>query len=249
MKKLIKFSDIELDVRKDDKDRLSLTDLWKLAGSVSNKDPRQWARLESTVQLIETVSEIYDVGISHILNVQRGKGKVQGTFAHKNIALAYAKYLDPKLHVLVNQNFFDRVEEEKNPDLIADRYVRTYKKRGMTTEWIKKRFEGVNVRNEFTATLKKHGVEHEGYRNATNAIYTPLYGGTSNVVREKKGLDRKDNIRDHLPQVELVAIQLAELMAAEEIESNNLKGNAQCELAAMKAGKAVANALLQNKAK
>lgn len=245
MKKLIEFQNNSLNVRKDDEGKLCLTDLWKLAGSDENKRPVIWQRHETTIAFCRAVCVFLKGDLKSLLKTTKGKGGA--TWAHEQIALEYAQYLDPNLAIVVNQNFFERIEEEKDPDKIGKRYIKTWEKKGMSPEWIKQRFEGISTRNIFTAKLKAAGVEHEGYRNCTNAIYTPLYGGTSNVVREKKGLDRKDNIRDHLPPVELAAIQLAELMASDSIEKNHLHGNAQCELAATKAGRAVANALLQHK--
>jgi len=141
--------------------------------------------------------------------------------------------------------FHERVAEEKNPDLIVDRYVKTYKQKGKDDLWIKSRLDGRLARNQFTATLAKHGVEREGYRNCTNAIYSPLFGGTTSVVRAKKGLDKKDNIRDNLSPLELTAIQFSEMLAVQSIETNNLNGNAQCEMASNQAARAAAGALIQ----
>lgn len=125
--------------------------------------------------------------------------------------------------------------------------IESYAKKGKDSEWIADRFNGMTVRKQLTATLKKHGVEHEGYRNITNAIYDPLYGGSTSVVREKKGLEKNDSIRDNLPRVELRAVELIEMMTMETIEKNNLRGNAQCELAAKKIGRHVANAIILSK--
>lgn len=243
MKSEININGKELNVRKNDQGNLSLNDLWIAAGSPKNRDPKEWQRLDSTKQLIETVAEIYDVGFSRILNVQRGKGKVQGTFAHKNIALAYAKYLDPKLHILVNQTFFERIEEEKNPDLILDRARRTYKKKGKSDEWINNRLRAKATRNDFTSTLKDHGVENDGFRHCTNAIYEPLFGGTTAVVRMKKGLEKKENIRDNLSGIELSAVEFSEALARDTIDRNDLRGNAQCEMASRKSSRIVADAI------
>lgn len=245
METLIKFGDQELPVRKDKDGNVCLTDLWKLAGSAEEKRPIDWSTQKQNIGFIKATAVFLKRAFEALLKTSRGRHGA--TWAHPLIALEYAQFVDTKLGVLVNQAFLERIEEEKDPDKIGKRYIKTWEKKGMSPEWIKQRFEGISTRNIFTAKLKAAGVEHEGYRNCTNAIYTPLYGGTSNVVREKKGLDRKDNIRDHLPPVELAAIQLAELMASDAIEKNHLHGNAQCELAATKAGRAVANALLQHK--
>jgi hypothetical protein len=109
-----------------DGEMISLTDLWKEAGSIENKRPVIWERQDSTQQLIDALASMSQSDSKSLWKTKRG-GKTPGTFAHKSIALAYAKYLDPKLHVLVNQIFFERIEEEKNPDKIAERYVKTCK--------------------------------------------------------------------------------------------------------------------------
>lgn len=241
MKELVLFSEGNKIELRTDGEMSSLTDLWKAAGSPKLKDPAQWVRTETAVQLIETVAGLLNMGEMHIIKTKKGKGG--GTWAHKQIALAYAKWLDPKLHVLVNQVFFERIEEEKNPDLIVDRAIKTYTKKGKTAEWISMRLEGKGKRNEYTTILATHGVVREGFRNCTNNIYLPLWGGGSNVVRAKKGLSKTDNIRDNLTGIELEAVKFAESLATERIKRNNLKGNAQCEEASLKASMSVRDAL------
>ena len=221
----------------------SLTDLWKLANSPKNQNPNDWIRTDSATELIETVASILNTVSNHIIKTKRGKGG--GSYAHKNIALAYAKYLDPKLHVLVNEVFFERLEEEKNPDLIIDRYKKTYRRKGHTEEWISKRLQSVNTRNHFTSILSRHGVQQEGFKNCTNAIYEPLFGGSSAVVRERKGLVANANIRDNVSALELQAIMMAEMLAADDVSRNNRTGNAQCEIASRKAAASVSKSIIE----
>ena len=125
---------------------------------------------------------------------------------------------------MVNEVFFQRVEEEKNPDLIVDRAINTYKRKGKNERWIAQRIQGKISRSAFTSTLASHGVEREGFRNCTNAIYSHLYGGGTNVIREKKNLPKTANIRDHMSIAELMAVGLAEALASEDIEKNDLRG-------------------------
>ena len=228
-----------------DGDMVSLTDLWKEAGSNKDKTPNDWRNIESNQQLIDTVASMLNTVPNGIIKSKRGKGG--GTYAHKQIALAYAKYLDPKLHVLVNEVFFQRIEEEKNPDLAIERGIKTYKKQGRTDEWIAKRLNGKGKRNEFTSCLAAHGVEKDGFRNCTNAIYTPLYGGSTAVVREKKNLEKGVSIRDNLSSIELDAINFAESLSKHAIERDNIRGNAKCELACSKAAQIVASAVNKSK--
>lgn len=199
---------------------ISLTDLWKEAGSVNKKDPNTWINRESTIELIDTISTFLNTPKMGVLKSKRGKTG-GGTWAHKNLALAYAKYLDPKLHVLVNEVFFERIEEEKNPDLIIDRAIATYERKGKDRKWIATRMDSKIKRNHFTSCLAEHGVTKDGYRNCTNAVYNNLFGGTAAVVREKKGLDLKANVRDNCSIVELAAISLSEALSMEDIDNNN----------------------------
>ena len=148
----------------------------------------------------------------------------------------------------VYRKVFERfVEETKNPDLLADRYISTYKKRGKTDNWIKSRLDGKLSRNHFTATLAKHKVTGEGYSKCTNAIYEPLFGGNTDTIREKYSIEKGKSIRDNLSMVQLAAIQFSETLASDDIEKGNRIGNVQCELASHRASNAVRKALLEHK--
>lgn len=228
-----------------DGDLLSLTDLWKAAGSPTSKDPAQWLRQDVTQQLLETASGILNMCQTHIIKTKRGKSG--GSYSHKSIALAYAKYLDPALHVLVNEVFFQRLAEEKNPDLIGQRYLKAYQKKGKSADWTAQRLKSIGTRNTFTKTLAAHGVTGEGFRDCTNAVYEPLYGGTANVIRMKKGLEKNQSIRDNMSKVELSAVDLIEALASDEIERKDIRGNASCEITSRRASRTVANALIEHK--
>jgi hypothetical protein len=237
-----------LDTIGKDGDLLSLTDLWKIAGSPKSKNPNDWLRQDIASELVNTVSGILNTVSNRIIKTKRGK--LGGSYAHRQIVLAYAKYLDPALHVLVNEVFFQRIEEEKNPDLIGQRYIKAYKKRGKDNKWISERLKSIDSRNEFTKTLAAHGVTGEGYRNCTNAIYEPLYGGTASVVREKKGLIKGQSVRDNMSR------QMSYLknikggiftLTKGEIDKKDIRGNGKCEVASRRASRSVANALIDHK--
>jgi len=224
---------------------VNLTDLWKEAGSVETKAPKHWLSQEQTKGFISALVKILKVTENYLIKIKRGKAG--GTWAHKQIALEYAQYLDQKLGVLVNELFFQRVEEEKNPDLIVDRAISTYKKKGYDDKWISLRLKGKGTRNEFTSCLAAHGVEREGFRNCTNAIYSHLYGGTTAVIREKKHLPEKVNIRDNMTLDELTAVEFAEMLARNSIKANNLNGNGQCEIASTNASKIAGKAVIESR--
>jgi len=224
---------------------LSLTDLWKAVGNPENKEPAKWQRLPETERFIDSACKFLNVQKSHIIKSTRGKGG--GTIGVRQIFLEYSKYIDSDLAVIVNEVFFQRIEEEKNPDLIIDRAISTYKKKGYDDKWISLRLKGKGTRNEFTSCLAAHGVKREGFRDCTNAIYSHLYGGSTSVIREKKSLPEKANIRDSMTLDELTAVGFAEMLARNSIKVNNLNGNGQCEIASTNASKIAGKAVMDSR--
>lgn len=228
-----------------DKEMLSLTDLWKAAGSDPQKAPAKWKETEGAKGFIAATLRFLNIAKNDIMKTRRGKSG--GSYAHIQIALEYAQYLDSELAVVVNENFIQRLEEEKNPDLIVDRYVATYKRKGKSDEWIAKRLKGKVRRNEFTSCLAAHGVEKDGFRNCTNAIYNPLFGGTTAVIRAKKNLPKSVSIRDNMSETELLTVEFAEHLSKLTIEKEKIYGDARCEMACSRSSKIIANALIEHK--
>ena len=231
-------------IRKDQQGRICLTDLWKAAGSPKDKRPVDWLALPSTVGFVAAAERFLKVGKSHLLNVQ--KGRHGGTYGHPQLALEYAQYLSPDLAVAVNQIYFERQAEEKNPDLILDRAEATYRRRGYSESHIRARFLGKATRNRLVGVLAAHGVKKEGYRLCTNATYTPLWGGPATLIRQRKQLPEKANTREHMSEKELVSLHLSELLAAESIEKHNILGNHPCAAECFRAANTVAQAILHH---
>lgn len=235
--------DILAKVRKDDKGRLSLNDLYDLTEKKKNNDPRTWIRQENVQDLITAVSGVLNVSLNHIIKSKRGKGG--GTYAHRNVFLAYAKYLDAELHVICNEIVFERIDEEKNPELAIDRGIKGYEKKGKSAQWIAKRLHAKGIRNLFTNTLKNHGVVNVGYKDCTNAIYIGLFGKVANDIRELRQLPKDCNLRENLSSLELAAVSLAEELAMEDISKNRLWGNEECSISSNRASRSVSQSIIQ----
>lgn len=103
---------------------VSLTDMWKAAGSPDNQNPAQWLRTPSAEAFIEAVE--VSVGKSHneVVSTVRG-GKKPGTWAHWQVSLAYAKYLSPEFHMWCNTVVRERMEgRQKATHLVMDEGMR-----------------------------------------------------------------------------------------------------------------------------
>lgn len=94
---------------------MSLTDMWKASGSDQARKPAEWLRSEGASRFIEFLAQSVDVaevGNSHfgLVKVSKGGATRGVTFAHWQIGLAYAKYLDPAFHMKCNQIVRERME-------------------------------------------------------------------------------------------------------------------------------------------
>lgn len=80
------------------------------------------------------------------------------------------------------------------------------------------REKGIAVRQSLTKAIQQ-STENErmhghAYSTYTNCIYKVLFGMNANMLRDKFGLGRKDNLRDCLSENELKAIQSMESMVS-----------------------------------
>lgn len=85
---------------RDDKEMLSLTDMWKASGSPSGRAPSDWNSLVTTKEFVSTVENSLNAEIPGIITK---KGKGGGTWAYWQIGLAYAKYLSHDFHMWCNR--------------------------------------------------------------------------------------------------------------------------------------------------
>lgn len=103
---------------------VNMTNLWKAAGGDKSKQPKFWLRRGTTLEFLASLAGKVKVTQDHLLTMKRGKGG--GTFAHWQIALAYAKYLSPEFHIAANKIIKRYIEEEIDPSKAIDRAVSRY---------------------------------------------------------------------------------------------------------------------------
>lgn len=223
----------------------SLNDLWKLAGSPKNRDPKFWLRINETIRYIDSECKREKVSENHLLRVKRGRKG--GTYASNRILLEYARYLDKDLAVVVNEVFLQEVAAQQNPDMYLDKYRNAYKRKGKDDAWINERMKGVGIRKELTATLGTHGVHDNGFRECTNASYTGLFGMNAPAIRSALNIEKKDSIRDNLDKTQLLALSLSESLANDDIKGRKLWGVEQCSQSCHDAAHTIYGAVMKFK--
>ncbi len=112
---------------------------------------------------------------------------------------------------------YERLEEIENPELAARRMRELYRDKGYSDEWIEKRVRGITIRDELTNEWKKRGVKEQvEYSILTAEISRATFGMTPTEYKDFKGLEKqKDNLRDHMTDLELIFTMLGEASTTE----------------------------------
>lgn len=112
---------------------------------------------------------------------------------------------------------FERLEEIENPELAAKRMRAIYEQKGYSEAWIEKRMRGIAVRDELTDEWKKRGVqEQRDFAILTAEISKATFGMTPSEYKNFKALaNPKDNLRDHITDLELIFTMLGEASTTE----------------------------------
>jgi len=110
---------------------------------------------------------------------------------------------------------YERVQEIEDPELATKRTKMFYKLKGYPENWIEKRMRGIAIREELTDEWKKRGVkEQKEYEILTAEISKATFGVTPSEYKKLKGLKRQ-NLRDHMDDLELIFNMLGERVATE----------------------------------
>ena len=137
---------------------------------------------------------------------------------------------------------YDRVQEIENPELAQKRMKEIYKAKGSSDDWIEKRVRGIVIRDELTDEWKNRGVlEERDYAILTSEISKATFGMTPNEYKKFKGL-KKENLRDHMDDLELIFSMLGERVSTEITRKEDAQGYKQVEGAAKRGGRVAGNA-------
>lgn len=136
----------------------------------------------------------------------------------------------------------ERIEETLDPELIAERLVSTYERRGYTPEWINQRLQAISARKELTDEWKYRGVK-EGFEFAqlTDEVYKAWSGMNTRQYKNFKGL-KKESLRDNMSTTELTLNQLAETATREISQREQPDGFDASRSVARRGGRIAGNA-------
>jgi hypothetical protein len=109
----------------------------------------------------------------------------------------------------------ERIDEIEDPELGIDRLMETYLRKGYSKEWINQRLKSIEVRKELTDEWENRGVKKgQEYAILTDEITKAWSSYTTKQYKNLKDL-KKENLRDHMTNLELVLNMLAEATTTE----------------------------------
>ncbi|MFA5887043.1 MAG: Bro-N domain-containing protein [Patescibacteria group bacterium] len=119
---------------------------------------------------------------------------------------------------------YERIQEIEDPELATKRTRALYKAKGYPDDWIEKRMRGIAIREELTDEWQNRGAENErDYAILTAEISEATFGLKPDEYKKLKGLKR-ENLRDHMNDFELIFSMLGERATTEITCTENSKG-------------------------
>lgn len=118
----------------------------------------------------------------------------------------------------------ERLDEIQNPELAMVRMKQLYKDKGYSQDWIEKRARGIAIRNELTDEWQDRGIKNSmEFAILTNEIMQGTFGMKVGDYKKFKSL-KKENLRDHMDDMELIFTMLAEATTTRITQNKNSTG-------------------------
>ena len=118
----------------------------------------------------------------------------------------------------------ERLDEINNPELWIQRAkaraIEIRRKQWHDEKWITKRLQSIDTRNSFTDLLKERGIKDWfEYALLTNKVYSIwLWVSWASEYRNIKWIKKTDNLRDHMDNLEIALVDLAEAWSQKIME-------------------------------
>lgn len=113
---------------------------------------------------------------------------------------------------------YERIQEIEDPELAQERMKKIYEQKGYSKDWIDKRLRGIAIRQNLTDEWKERGITNDqDYAILTAEISKATFGMTPIEYKHLKKLPTKskENLRDHMTDLELIFTMLGEKVTTE----------------------------------
>jgi DNA-damage-inducible protein D len=137
---------------------------------------------------------------------------------------------------------YERIQEIEDPEIGTKRIKALYRAKGYSDQWIERRMRGIAIRAELTDEWKNRGIKEDTeYSILTAEISKATFGLTPSEYMNLKGLKR-ENLRDHMSDLELIFNMLGEAATTEITRNRNAQGFIENQDTARRGGKIAGDA-------
>jgi len=204
---------------------------------------RYWSDLK--IKLKEEGFEVYDVIVRLKLVAEDDKLRETDCADTESIFRIIqsipSKKVEPFKRWLAKVGY-ERIQEIENPELAQERMKKLYELKGYSKDWVDRRLRGIAIRQNLTEEWQNRGLKEEiEYAILTNEISNATFNKTIDEYKEFKNLN-KENLRDHMDELELIFSMLGEKVATEITINRNAEGFQECAVAAKQGGEVAGNA-------
>ena len=131
---------------------------------------------------------------------------------------------------------YERMQETIDPEKSINRARENWQKHGRSQKWIQQRMMGQETRNKLTDYWSNNDIKKgEEFAILTNIIHEEWSGVSVKDHKKIKGLKR-ENLRDHMNEAELIFTAMAEMSTREIAENMEAKGMEENKIAGRKGG-------------
>ena len=213
---------------------------------------RYWTDLKKKLIEEESFAELYEKIVQLKLKAQDGKMRDTDCANTETIFRIIQSIPSPKAEPFkkwLARVGYERIQEIEDPELATKRTRALYKAKGYSDDWIEKRMRGIAIREELTDEWKNRGVtEHKEYSILTAEISKATFGMTPSEYKKYKDLKR-ENLRDHMTDLELIFSMLGERATTEITQTKDSKGFNELKTDSYEGGKIAGNARKELEAK
>ena len=182
----------------------------------SNLPKRYWSDLKT--KLRAEGSQVYEEIVRLKMLAEDGKMRETDAADVKSLLRIIQSIPSPKAEPFkqwLAQVGYERIEETEDPELSFDRAMETYLAKGYSKAWINQRLKSIEVRKELTDEWENRGVERGMDFAVLTDIITKAWSGKSAKQYKKHKDLKKENLRDHMTNLESVLNMLAEASTSE----------------------------------
>ncbi|NGX35026.1 MAG: hypothetical protein K1060chlam1_01394 [Candidatus Anoxychlamydiales bacterium] len=216
----------------------SITDIIQVLTDSTNSR-RYWSDLKIKLSENEGFTQLYEKIVHLKLIAPDGKMRETDTANTETIFRVIQSIPSPKAEPFkrwLAKVGYERIQEIEDPELATKRTRAIYKAKGYPDSWIEKRMRGIAIRENLTNEWEKRGVKEKNeYAILTAEISKATFGLMPSEYKKLKSL-QKENLRDHMSDLELIFSMLGEASTTEIAVQKNAKDFTENKKAAKEGG-------------